>query len=162
MARILALTVWQPWASLIALEAKPFEFRGHALPSRARGARVAIHAGARPIKRGEVLDLLVRLKSKEHAWTTALRPEIAIPYLEKVLQSPGSAVLSHVLCTVRMGDRCQDGASVAPTFGGGFANDSDRLMHANRAWPLHDVKPLQPPVPAKGLQGFWWWDEESA
>jgi hypothetical protein len=46
-----ARTIWQPWASLIMIGAKPYEFRGrsylayidHPLP----GERIGIHAGAR-------------------------------------------------------------------------------------------------------------------
>lgn len=42
-----ALTVWQPWATLIAIGAKPFEFRGWAAPKAYQGQRIAIHAGSR-------------------------------------------------------------------------------------------------------------------
>lgn len=51
-----ALTVWQPWATLIIAGAKPFEFRRWDYRTRDRGLegqRIVIHAGARPIKRAE-------------------------------------------------------------------------------------------------------------
>jgi hypothetical protein len=45
-----SLTIWQPWASLIMIGAKPYEFRGRSYlryPNRREpGERVAIHAGA--------------------------------------------------------------------------------------------------------------------
>ncbi len=52
---IRAVTIWQPWASLIIIGAKPYEFRyrsylayiNHPQP----GERIAIHAGVRPVKR---------------------------------------------------------------------------------------------------------------
>ena len=46
-----ALTIWQPWASLIAMGAKPYEFRGWKPPKSLIGQRLAIHAGARPVKK---------------------------------------------------------------------------------------------------------------
>ena len=42
---MLALTLWQPWATLIAEGAKPVENRTWAPPIRIRGQRIAIHAG---------------------------------------------------------------------------------------------------------------------
>jgi hypothetical protein len=42
-----AVTVWQPWATLIAEGLKPLEFRSRPLPSALVGTRIGIHAGAR-------------------------------------------------------------------------------------------------------------------
>jgi hypothetical protein len=48
-----ALTVWQPWASLIIIGAKPYEFRGMSCLAYINppkpGERIAIHAAARPV-----------------------------------------------------------------------------------------------------------------
>ena len=44
-----ALTIWQPWASLIIAGAKPFEFRGWRPPASLIGQRIVIHAAARKI-----------------------------------------------------------------------------------------------------------------
>ena len=46
-----ALTIWQPWASLIMAGAKPWEWRGWAPPRSLVGQRIAIHAGARKVGR---------------------------------------------------------------------------------------------------------------
>ena len=43
------ITLWQPWASLIAYGAKPFEFRRWCAPKRLWGKRIAIHAAKRPV-----------------------------------------------------------------------------------------------------------------
>jgi hypothetical protein len=37
--------------------------------------------------------------------------------------------------------------------------DSDRIDHHKFAWPLRDVQPFEPPVPARGSQGFWNWED---
>lgn len=149
-----AITIWQPWASLISIGAKPYEFRGWPAPKAARGQRIAIHAGARPIKRAEVQDLLLRLAGPQ-AWTTALRSEIARPLLERVLSSPGVLPLSVIVCTATLGTP-RRAHEITDEFGGPI-NDSDRGEHANWAWPLTDVQPLMPPVEARGAQGFWHW-----
>ena len=154
MPTISVITVWQPWATLIVLGAKPYEFRGWAAPCRLVGKRIGIHAGARPVKRAEVADLLLRLRSPE-AWTTCLRPEIAIPILEKVHASPGILPRSHVVGTAVLGVSVLS-HSIVGEFGGAI-NDSDRSQHCNFAWPLTEIRPFEPPIAAKGAQGFWPW-----
>lgn len=58
-----ALTIWQPWASLIMAGFKPYEFRGWPAPRYVVGQRVVIHAGIRSIKKTEVRDLIETLSS---------------------------------------------------------------------------------------------------
>ena len=152
--RLPALTIWQPWASLILAKAKPYEFRGHAAPRFVRNRRIAIHAGARPVRRAELADLILRLRGRE-SWTTALDRDIALPLLERWHTAPLMLPLAHVLCTAVLGEPV-DARTVVGAFGGG-ANDSDREAHFNLAWPLGAIESCEPPVPARGAQGFWWW-----
>ena len=153
-----ALTMWQPWASLIMAGAKPYEFRSWPAPRALRGQRIAIHAGARPVRRNEVADLVMRLRSPE-AWTTALRPEIALPMLERALQHPGHLPLASVLGTATLGEP-KRAFEIVDEFGAQL-NDSDRDQHSNWAWPLTDIETLEPFQPAKGMQGFWEWRPEN-
>lgn len=148
-----ALTIWQPWASLIIAGVKPYEFRSWPAPEGAVGRRIAIHAGARPAKKGEIADLIARLRGPE-PWTTALRPG-ALELLERAHTAPRSLVLSCVLGTAVLGQPVL-GTSVVPEFGGPV-NDSDRHKHATWAWPLTDIERFDEPVPAVGAQGFWIW-----
>lgn len=146
-----ALTVWQPWASLIAIGAKPYEFRGWRPPRSIIGQRIAIHAGARRMQRSEVYDLLHTL---DHA---CLNAEAARPLLRRIYDNPGIAPLSHILCTAVLGEP-KRGDECAREFGietGG--NDSGRTGTFNWGWPLTDIQPLVPPAPARGAQGFWDW-----
>lgn len=151
-----ALTVWQPWASLIIAGVKPYEFRGWPAPHAVRGSEIAIHAGARPVRRAEIADLIVRLRSPD-AWTTGLKPE-ALPLLERWHASVGLLPLSSVIGTAMLGEPRRAYEIVANL--GGHINDSDRHEHANWAWPMLDVRALAPIVPAKGAQGFWDWRRE--
>lgn len=154
-----ALTVWQPWASLIAAHAKPYEFRGWAAPRALVGRRIAIHAGARPIKRAEVQDLLMRLAGPE-AWSTGLRADLARPILERVLTAPGVLPLSSVVCTAVLGAPRRANEIVFEF--GGPVNDSDRGAHTSWAWPLAEIDRLEPPAPTRGAQGFWQWSDARA
>lgn len=149
-----ALTIWQPWASLIMLGAKPYEFRGWPAPKNIRGQRIAIHAGARPVKLGEVVGLLLRLQGPD-AWMTGLKPEIAIPLLERVRDNPRMLPLSAVLGTALLGEPRRAWEIVGEL--GGHINDSDRDEHSNWAWPVSEIQHSEPPVPARGAQGFWRW-----
>jgi len=156
-----ALTVWQPWTSLITIGAKPYEFRGWRPPASLIGQRIAIHAGARLMKRSEVLALRINLARPGSYPTPCLKPDLAIPLLDRILEQPKSAVptflpLSHVLCTAIVGEP-KSGEECACEFGDDAGNDSDREGTFNWGWPLTDIEMLEPPVPASGLQGLWNW-----
>jgi hypothetical protein len=148
-----AITIWQPWASLIMAGAKPFEFRGWAAPRAYWGQRVAIHAGARPIHRVEMQELLLRLQSEQHA-ETGLHREAAITIVENALAAPGHFPRSAILCLATLGQPIR-GEQLAAQLG--LTHDSDRDEHSNFGWPLTDVQPLTPYVPARGSQGWWRW-----
>jgi hypothetical protein len=86
-----AITVWQPWASLILIGAKPYEFRTspytrYVNPPKV-GERIALHAAARPVRRSEVLDLIGRLEGGDPEVNPCLVRDIALPFLLRVLES---------------------------------------------------------------------------
>lgn len=167
-----ALTVWQPWASLIAIGAKPYEFRGWKPPRSIIGQRIAIHAGARPVKAGEVRALILALKGSPGWSQPGLHKDKALPALERVLegltvakqpgplfgdQEPPMLPLSHVVCTAIVGEP-KRGDLCAAEFGVDAGNDSDREGTFNWGWPMLDIINLEPPVAARGAQGLWEWN----
>lgn len=154
-----AITLWQPWATLLSAGAKPFEFRSWAAPRRLWGKRVAIHAGARPVRRDELQELLLRLHGDD-ARETGLLPQLAIEVLERALTTPGVLPRSSVLCLATLGEPLR-GAILAAKLGLPCVNDSERIAHSNWGWPMIDVEPLQPFVPARGAQGWWAWRKEA-
>jgi hypothetical protein len=158
---IKAVTVWQPWATLIAIDAKPYEFRSWKPPQSLIGQRIAIHAGARPMRAAEVRSLRMALLSPDRFAPPCLRPDIAMPLLERILATHSKAIptflpLSHIVCTVTLGAP-KRGDACAAEFGAGAGNDSDRDGTFNWGWPMLEVEPQEPPVPARGAQGFWNW-----
>ncbi len=150
-----ALTVWQPWASLIAEGCKPFEFRGYAPPVSIIGTRIAIHAGKRAARKAEIAELLLALKN-DPVPPGFMDRDSSIALLERVIAAPASLPHSAILCTVILGDPKPPHAVAA------MANDSNRNGHFNWAWPMLSPERLTPPQPASGLQGFWTWDGPTA
>src|SRR4051812_4622894 len=59
---MMALTIWQPWASLIMAGAKPNEWRFWSLPPKYIGQQIVIHAGARRVVLSEIEDLIYDLE----------------------------------------------------------------------------------------------------
>ncbi len=164
-----AITIWQPWATLIAIGAKPYEFRSWQPPRTLVGQRIGIHAGARPVKASEVRALVMALKGHEGRANPCLKTEIALPVLERVLEalrkSPDTLFgtsegltlpVSHMLCTVVLGEP-KRGDLCAAEFGDNAGNDSDREGTFNWGWPMLDVQPLLPPQEIRGAQGLWDW-----
>jgi hypothetical protein len=138
-----ALTIWQPWASLVMIGAKPLEFRKWNFADRPHlarliGQRIVVHAGARPVRTSELADVLVRIDEGE----SALDARIARPF--------GAAPLAAALGTAILGEprSCMD------LFKDVVA-DSDRIDEHMYGWPLSDVQPFAQPIPANGAQGFW-------
>jgi len=150
-----ALTVWQPWTSLIMAGAKPYEFRGWSPPPAMVGQRIVLHAGARPVRKAEVAELIQRLRGGLRS-RTGLLPEVALPLLERWLEEPTLLPLASGLGTAVLGQA----RSARAFFGNDSANDSDRDEHFNLAWPLTDVRAFAHPIPCRGAQGFWTWPAE--
>ena len=148
-----ALTIWQPWASLIMAGVKPYEFRSWAAPRSLVGQRIAIHAGARPMRAAEIHELLEHLGLPRTARGTGLAVAASIPILERAWRRPELFPLKHVLGTALLGQP-RRACEIYPD---DFSSDSDRLEHSNWAWPLTAIEHLEPPVPARGAQGLWDW-----
>jgi hypothetical protein len=169
-----ALTIYQPWASLIMVGAKPFEFRGWSPrergPSFAKliGQRVVIHAATRPMIGEEVRGIVDRIHAGGD--TTAalcLRTEQALELLMPLyhLKKPHGLPLSAGLGTVILGEP-RNGVDIAEQDFGLSAEaqppgmpgfDSDRRDHANFGWPMLEVEKWDEPVSMRGFQGFWNW-----
>ena len=148
-----ALTIWQPWASLIMLGAKPYEFRGWHAPNTIVGQRIAIHAGARKPRRAEIADIITRINTSD-AWTTCIHmtPD-TLRILDAWHANPGKLYTGCILGTAILGEP-KKASEIVGEFGG-VVNDSDRDEHFNWAWPLSDPHYLREPLPMKGMQGFW-------
>lgn len=151
-----ALTLWQPWASLVALEQKRIETRGWA--TRYRG-ELAIHSAARlPPKwlgasrhQPEFRDALADIfncrrdcdgRSGYHVDDAILE----LPY-------------GKVLCTVRLSDIVETGGmDTEPSIIGERERLFGNYEPGRYAWYLDMIGMFVPPIPAKGNRMLWNWD----
>ena len=150
-----ALTLWQPWASLVVAGAKPYEFRSWRPPASIVGERIVIHAGARKPNPAEVSQLIRLLQAGgRYAAATALQPiETAIDVLRR-----GSWPLACGIGTAIVGEP-RSGADIGADLGALKVNDSDRDYHSNWGWPMLDVEAWPAPLEMRGAQGLWAWPE---
>ncbi len=147
-----ALTIWQPWASLIMAGYKPYEFRGWPAPKYVIGQRIVIHAGTRQIKKDEVAGLINSLEVGD--FIGGLKVD-ALDFLTDVLMDRRKLPLSAGLGTVLLGEPKHSHELWPEQFAG--MSDSDRENCSNWAWPVTEIQHFEPIVPIRGHQGFWNW-----
>ena len=171
---MMAVTLHQPWASLIATGLKTVETRSW--PGRASliGERIAIHAGRRNTK--AIREACVSLTP--HAvvenpvfhdgdiWVNVR--DAAAPDGVSVQRYPlgvivATARLKAVACvTVQQSKR--EGYVIAASIRETRARDYEVQVDpygdfspGRWLWFLDQIEPVSPPVPARGKQGFWDW-----
>jgi len=131
-----ALTVWQPWATLIASGAKMIETR--AWWTAYRGP-LAIHAGA-------TLRLDCRELCAEEPFRSALR--------RAGITDPRALPLAKVLAIADLIDCRKIRLGGAPHAGERAFGD---YTSGRYAWCLGNVRALRTPMAAVGHQGLWEW-----
>jgi len=145
-----ALTIYQPWASLIMAGAKPYEFRSWPAPQFVVGQRIVIHAGAPKMDPRELKVLLWKL-GRPNSHLTGLLADKAVPILERAQQQPAIFPRKHALGTAVLGKPVR----ACDLWPEAFASDSTRIEQSNWAWPLTEIQHFDEPVPMNGAQGFW-------
>jgi len=134
-----ALSLWNPWAALVAIEAKRYETRGWVPDQIGPGFELAIHAAAK--KDRESLAL---------AMSPPFRPALK-PHYPKLDDLPFGAVLCvvRVVATYRT-EEIRDSLSETER---AFGDYSD----GRYAWELELLERFDEPIPAKGAQKLWYW-----
>ncbi len=156
-----AITVYQPWASLIAVGAKKYETRSWATNYR---GQIAIHAGKKPFTTNEYTD------GELYPFAYALN----LPDIYSFDTLPLGAVIATadlVECwTVERTWRGSLGEGQILEIGT-KEQQGLRIYHADRevyfgdwtpgrfAWELVNIKMLPEPIPVRGQQGLWEWKE---
>lgn len=152
-----AITLWQPWASLLACDAKKFETRSWATSYR---GPIVIHAAQRPF------DMDKYLFDRElHLFAEALQ----LPDIYSFSTLPlGSIVacaelvgcweiaadpLGPFICRPHMAD----GKTFEHVVTGNEVLFGD-WTPGRYAWEFANMNMLPEPIPAKGKQGLWNWE----
>jgi activating signal cointegrator 1 len=151
-----AITLWEPWASLVARNEKKIETRSW--KTKYRGP-LAIHAAASVPKWVRELcpkfGKLLGIKDYNGSW---------LYYLEH-----GVGPFGKVVATCRLVD-CFEITEIHGRVWAINPNGSNIHIEGNEkefgdytsgryAWILEDTKPLTEPISAKGKQRLWNWDE---
>lgn len=125
------ITLWQPYATLIATGIKRYETRSW--PTDYRGP-LLIHAAKRPMGMDE-MELINRLKTKNPLLKTSRNIE--------------DYPLGAILCQTQLTD------CIPAEFPPNIIEKTVGNWHPIRwAWLLTKVVPLEP-IPTRGYQGFW-------
>lgn len=131
-----AITLYQPWASLIATGDKRYETRSWRPPPKYYGQPLAIHAAKKKytdIGPSRLLDAVERNWGKHG--------------LEKL---PRGAVVAVVILQEAFQMRSYTDVPANQRPFGDFA-------YHRYVWKLTDCVPI-PPIPARGYQGLWQWN----
>jgi len=155
-----ALTLTQPWATLVAISAKRLETRSWTTTYR---GPLAIHA-AKTFPTGARGLCVPGPGFARSPFYDALRAAgVRGPVRDGRRCSTGDLPLGMVIATAVL----TDVVLIDETFGADLhARDHDEGRHelafgdytpGRYAWLLDQVTPLDPPVPARGAQGLWAW-----
>ena len=135
-----ALTIREPWASLIMDGFKVVEWRGWKAPASLVGRRLVIHAGLK-VDEMAILDLrdldwFARESCGPRVDLDAMRARLRRGFVRGA--GLGTVVVDSVL-------------SAREFLGDGYDGNT------NWAWTLRDVERWPLPIPSKGAQGLWDW-----
>lgn len=154
---LFAMTLWQPWATLVIRGARPFDFRARKPDSHVIGRRVVVHVGAKAPRLTELESLIHDLLAgDERGARTCLLPEKAVPILQQMIfeMRRGSYVNGVGIGSVEIGVP-ERGASVANYFGYNQVGDPS---YEHWAVPMVNPEEWDRPIEAKGQTGFWPWN----
>ena len=152
-----ALTLYQPWASLIAMGVKSIETRSWKTNYT---GRLAIHAakqvwpqaGIDLLNDGRVAAAYREITGNElqkiwHVWPHgAIVATCKLVFCREILEWPDLYVYDYRMkAAVKIGESLE-----------GLLGD---FRPGRFAWMLEDVQPLRVPIAATGHQGLWNWNE---
>jgi len=141
-----AITIWQPWATAIALEVKGNETRSWATKHR---GLIAIHAAKKSFH-----ECWCRYTDGEAAAVICRR--MALPEIFDYTQH---FPLGCVIATAKLVD-C---IPITPEYAATLSHDELALgdyTPGRYAWKLENVQRITP-IPTAGKQGLWNWDSDA-
>lgn len=140
--RIKALSLWQPWASLVALGAKRIETRNWRTPYT---GPIAIHATKTWVEGTASLALQEPYRGALGAAGVKFLRDLPLGAVVAVATLAGC-----VQTDVLLRDRSYGVTPQEEAFGD--------YGEGRWGWLLRDIRRLPEPIPAKGAQGLWEWE----
>ena len=166
-----AITIWQPWASLLPLNIKLFETRSWATSYR---GPIAIHAAALKLPQAlrrcfpgedDKLMLLEAIsKGMKETYTSKEIMDLLNGFPTGSIVATARLIGCHKISSLH-GTRpmCFGNERIIRRVDGTiFSPNETELMLGDwtpgrYAWEFSDMK-LIDPIPVKGKQGLWWWE----
>ena len=151
-----AVTLHQPWASLVRDGHKTIETRSWPAPKALLGQRIAIHAGKRPIDVDDWPDELYDEICEIYPdWIDGPRERFPLGVIV------ATAVLARAAQVVHLEDDFEPPIAYfalgsPPKFV--RTDEFGDFSEGRWLWMLRDIEPFEPPVPARGSQGLWEWE----
>ena len=134
------VTLWQPWASLVAIGIKLFETRSWPVPETMIGQRVGVHAAARAPRIGECPP------DVSWSWVQSLPRGVVVAFVRIVGCWRVTAIDGDTaVCVSRSGEQRRLPVDLLGDWRPG-----------RWIWELADIEPADPPIPATGRQRFWY------
>ncbi len=155
MTRLPAISLWQPWASLIAVGAKPYETRDWAPPARLIGSRIAIHAARKPVHLACRHVIIADLFAMERALRPVRLDEVPLGVVVATAVLAGAYQCAHAVAVPEAYAVVGRGVPGSPARDLVPIDAFGDYAPGRWAWLLTDVVRLDPPVPARGAQGFF-------
>jgi hypothetical protein len=135
-----AITLWQPWASLIVMGLKTIETRTHPRLASLKGQRFAIHAG-------------LHFDWDAANAIRAVCPDRIICYLGMMSAWPRGVVLGTAFCVDHRLLGAADSSAAMIDCEGVYLSRWGLIL------PAEKIEAFKPPIPAKGHQGIWNWEK---
>jgi len=146
-----AITIHQPWASLIALGEKRFETRGWRTKHR---GQIAIHA-ARRVDKEEFMNPVINAALQKHGILSV--EDLPTGEVIAIADLVDCLAVGHLAwdCRALVGEKGTRYLQIVSNEYRFGWYDAGRY-----AWEMENVRQITP-VEAKGQQGLWNWDENS-
>lgn len=162
-----AITIWQPWASLVSCGAKKYETRGWLTNYR---GPIAIHAALKgvappyPELRRALDKYAEKIGSFDDLPRGAIIATAELVNIWRIVHHPGTDV--DVAKNIPIGAESLTTDKHAPDFGDYFVPTAEEMALGDwrpgrYAWELANVKILPEPIPVKGKQGLWDWEPDT-
>ena len=139
------LTIWQPWAGALAAGIKENETRSWGTKYR---GEIAIHSALKPIHH-TWSDLYMNNDAREVICSRMNLPE--------VIDGPVVFPMGCILATAELVDCIRITQEYIVTLSSDELALGDYTL-GRYAWKMANVRELPEPIPAKGRQGLWDWE----
>lgn len=145
-AAIPAITLWQPWADLIALGLKRFETRswrtGYQGP-------IYIHAAKRKVDEDDLLELAEPIHRALRG-TKGARLRGSKTFADWAQAMP----LGAVVAVAELAD-CVRTQDILPSILDTPEREFGNFLPGRWAWRIENIRLVDPPVPCQGDRGLW-------